>query len=377
MESQSMPPQTAKPVKSLMARYGDRLRKAHEATKDAEVKVNAGDLPAGINSGIAQLTKAYFGVYENGDMKGEPYFMASGICVEPKVYNGIPTAGCRVQFGPEPMCDTPNRQSAPRFEDHVAKVENLFKALGADMSNTEADDAMEATAAALQEARPFFRFRTWQSKATPQYPDPKVNCDWGMAVNFSPTDDPNAVQDDTTDNDEPTSDEVQETIEAASPTPAKPATKPVAKGPVAKKPPVKPDLSESTDLDALLAAANDAATDEEYASVASTRLTALAIEVGHDEETVNAAESWDAVVELINNPPTADEEPAADEPSGWKKDDLCEYKPVDPKTKKPDKAVLCEITKVDDANETVDLRSTVNKKQTWAKIPFAKIEVAS
>lgn len=370
-----MPPQQGKPVKSLMSRYGDRLRKAHEAVKDEEVKVNAGDLPPGINSGIAQLTKCYFGVYETGDLKGEPYLMASGVCVEPKVHNGIPTAGCRVQFGPEPICDTPNRAKTPRLEDHVAKIENLFKALGADMSQVDADDAFEATAAALQEARPYFRFRTWIGKATPQYPDPKVNCDWGLAVDYTPTDDPTAVQDD--------SDPVDETPNEPEPPPApKPTTKPAGSaakpGAVAKKPAAKPDLSDSTDLDALLAAANDGS-DVPYQSAATERLTALAVEAGHAEDAVGAAESWEAVVEMINNPPEADEpaEEPAPESEGWKKDDLCEYKPVDPKTKKAGKAVLCEIIKVDDKKQTVDIRSTVNKKQVWTAIPFDKIEQAS
>lgn len=368
-----MPPQQGKPVKSLMSRYGDRLRNAHESVKDAPVKVNAGDLPPGINSGIAQLTRAYFGTYETGDMKGEPYFMATGICVEPKVHNGIPTEGCRVQFGPEPICDTPNRASAPRLEDHVAKIENLFKALGADMSQVDADDAFEATAQALQDAKPFFRFRTWQGKPTQQYPDPRVNVDWGMAVDFTPSDDPTAVQDDSGEAD-------------SSPPPPPPPPKPSAPAGSAKPGPKKPaapppepepepveDLSESSDLDALLAAANDG---EHPQSVQATeRLTQLAVEAGHDADSVSAAESWDAVVEMINNPPTADSpEP---EPEGWKKDDLCEYKPVDPKTKKPGKAILCEILKVDEKKGTVDLRSTINKKQLWSGIPFDKIAASS
>lgn len=350
-----MPPQQGKPMKSLSARFGDRLRKAHDAAKDKEVKVNAGDLPAGIENGICQLTRCYFSEFKEGAIKGEPYLMATGIVVEPKEH-----AGKRVTFGPEPVCDTPER-SRKTLEEHVEYIENFFKKAGADMSGIDAADAFETTAAALEEAKPFMRFRTWQGKPTPQFPDPKVNHDWGLAVDYTPgaTDD---VQDDTEPEPEP-----------APKTPAKPA----AKAPPAK--PAKPDLSDSDDLEALVAAANDAS-DEDQQAVATQRLEALAIAAGKDGDEVAGAESWEQVAEWIKEggeSAAGDETPEPDEPADPAVGDLYEYAPVDPKTKKAGKAVLCEVINVDAKKRTADLKNTVNKKLTYAGVSWDALVVPS
>jgi hypothetical protein len=50
---------------------------------------------------------------------------------------------------------------------------------------------------ALKEAGPTFRFRTWASKPTEQYPDPKVNHEWRGVCNWDGDATEGAVEDDT------------------------------------------------------------------------------------------------------------------------------------------------------------------------------------
>src|SRR4051812_22954353 len=58
----------------------DAVLKKHAA--DAP-KQKFADLPGGINNGVAQLVRAYFGIIDSGDNKGKKYFRASGSVVEP------------------------------------------------------------------------------------------------------------------------------------------------------------------------------------------------------------------------------------------------------------------------------------------------------
>ena len=201
----------------LIAKLGDKLRKAHENHKADDVKYDAnGGLPAGIENGIAQLKTCKFGQYEKGDNKGEFYLMMTGIIVEPKAHEGVPVQGLRTSIM-EPMCDTPTR-SRKSVDDHVAFVYNEFKKLGADTADADPDN-LEELAAAVQEAAPYFRFRTWKgSVATSgQYAGKESRTQevWnGIVIGYE----------------QEVSGEVEdETEEAAKPAPAKkPATPPPA-----------------------------------------------------------------------------------------------------------------------------------------------------
>lgn len=190
-----MAKQVVKSGAGLIGKLGAKLKKAVEAHKDDEVRYSGGgsDLPGGIENGIARLVLCKFGVYEKGDMKGEYYFRAQGVVVSPKVYNGIPIEGLRTSIGPEPMCDTPNK-TRKTVEEHVDWVLNELRKLGIDTSEMGAED-LETTAEALQEDGPYFRFRTWQGQKRkkgeagyneaydgPNAPDPRVNHSWAGAI---------------------------------------------------------------------------------------------------------------------------------------------------------------------------------------------------
>lgn len=287
-----MPKQTAK-TGGLAAKYADKGRKAVASHREDETKYQAGmGLPAGIEDGLAQLTKCYFGVYEKGDgLVGEYYFRAEGTIIEPKSHNGVKVEG-RMTSLMEPMCDTPTR-SRKTIDDHVAWVLNEMRKLGLDTRNLQFDD-LETAAAQLQEAAPLFSFRTWagakdeivqkdgkwfvfnngKQKAGPYSnetalkganpyagQEPRVNEVWnGVASDQTPpaaNAASDSVQDDTAPADESTGGEL-------------------------------PD-----DLDALGELADGGSTD------AQTKITELARGAGLNDEVVENAENWTAAAESV------------------------------------------------------------------------------
>ncbi len=170
-------------------------RKAVHAHRDDETKFDSGgSLPAGIENGIAQLVDCRFSQYEKGDMKGEYFFLAAGVAVEPETHDGKKVAGKRTQIM-EPLCDTPKRASRPTISDHMGWILNEMRKLGADTKGADLED-LETLAASLKEAAPYFSFRTWKGEATKEYPNPRTNEVWNGAINYDGTA-PNAVEDNT------------------------------------------------------------------------------------------------------------------------------------------------------------------------------------
>lgn len=171
----------AKRVKqSVLRAKMEQGQRAFSHLKDAPVNYGVGtDLPAGV-IGVAQLTECKFDVYKNGEFVGEPYFYASGVVVSPEEFQGVRIAGAITQIGPEPLCDTPNR-SRKTIDDHLAWVINEMKKLGVDTTQMSDEDwatELEVAAEELKEQQPYFRFRTWQSRPTEQFPDPRVLHQW-------------------------------------------------------------------------------------------------------------------------------------------------------------------------------------------------------
>lgn len=185
---------------SLLSKLGAKLRKAVDSHKDDETKISSGgDLPKDV-IGIAQLVECKFGQYENGDNKGEYFFYAAGVVKTPATFNGMPIKGMRTQIGPEPMCDT-DRGSRKSLDEHVAWVMNEMRKLGAETADLD-DGDLESLAAALKEAKPHFKFRTWQGQATKQYPNPRVNHSWEGIMEDFESDEDDPVVDETDDDEE-------------------------------------------------------------------------------------------------------------------------------------------------------------------------------
>jgi hypothetical protein len=388
-----MPPVKQNTSGGLFKKLGTALAKAHEAHKDEEVKYsNMGDLPPGINNGIAQLVECKFSQYEKGDQAGEYFFYAAGVVVSPTEHKGLRITGLRTSIM-EPLCDTPTR-SRKTVDEHVGWIYNELRKLGCDTSSLTPDN-LEEVAAMLKEAKPFFQFRTWAGQPSAEYPDPRTNHTWNGVCEFTPSEDgtTSGVQDNGDDNEPAPESKPTKTTAAPKATPTtaaskttatttKTATKPTA--PVKKEPEPEPgpEFNEFQDLDSLGEAAQENGEDG-----AIDRLTEMALAAGMTQEDIDGAESWLAVVQFIKENPTTpedstegEEEPEP-EPEGPKVDDVYKYQPNDPKTKKPainpktkkPLIVECTVTRVAERKQTVDLLNlddgkTVYKAVAWTAL---------
>lgn len=272
-------------VGGLFKKLGQAGVKAFEETKDNDpVAPGGGDLPAGIENGIAQLVDVRFGVYESGDNIGQYYFMAAGIVVEPKKLGKIPIEGLRTQIGPEPICATP-KKTRKTIAEHMAWIQNNMKLLEPSIFAGIGLDQIEQAAVNLMELKPYFRFRTWKGDATTEYPNPQTFHSWQGAVEFDPDKGDTGVTDNT---EEATTPKAATGKKTAT---AKAADKPKAAAKKGTKTEPAVDLSADLDATAALADEND--------GPAMNFLKKLALEAGISEEDVDNAENWIAVLESI------------------------------------------------------------------------------
>lgn len=368
-----MPPQ--KVTTTLAKKLGAKLATAHQENVGKDYKGSAGgDLPEGITNGIAKLTSAKFGIFEQGDNKGQFYFMASGIVVDVPQDDLKWAIGLRTQWGPEPICDTVSKAGAQfnkTTAEHLEKVYNLWRGLGVNPDEIDAgeDGALEATAEAMQNAGIYFKFRTWKGKETPQFPNPRVQHDWGRACEYSPPEDAGGVQDETPPAPAPVAKPAPKVATPAAKL-AAPAKGPAAKAKPAPAPEPEPaaEYTDTADIDSLLAAANDDS-DETAQVNAQQALKDQAMSLGHDEATCDACPTWEALVALIKG----EDAPTAE---AFAVGEHYYYCPPDPKTKKPGKKVQCEVIAVDADAGTVDLQNGTNPKIKYKGVATDKLEGA-
>lgn len=376
----------------LFKKYGPRLEKAHELHKGDETEYSQfGELPPGINGGIAQLVDCRFGQYAKGDLTGEYFFYAAGTVHSPIEHEGVRTEGLRTSIT-EPLCDTPNK-TRKTVEDHLGWIYNELRKLGVDTENMDVSQ-LEETCADLKEMQPFFRFRTWQGEATPQYPNPRVNHQWGGQVDYSPDEDAGAATEDET--------------EEATPTPPKKAgtkatsngkatqvakngavaTPTQVKGKNPKKAPTPPPEEPEEEAEAFnefgdlmsLGKAADEEEDSQEKDDAQQKLTDMALEAGISQETIDNIENWSVLAGMISDPRAAEEQGEAEEESTteeepeaeeWSIGQVCLFKPLDPKTKKrAAKGVECEILMVDKDKGSVDLKNLENGKTIYKNVKW-------
>lgn len=361
-----MPKQSAK--SGLTAKLGTVGAKAFEAHKADEVVLSAGgDLPAGIDDGIAKVKNIKFGQYKEGDFKGEYYYSARAIVVEPKKYAGLAT-----QIGPEPMCDTPTR-SRKTVEDHLAFVMNEYRKMGINTEEIGYDD-LETTAAALTEDGPYIRFRTWKgskqeivekngkfyvgdkeykteaaAKAANKYVgvEPRTQHDWrGLAEGYVDESDASSGTEDETETEEAEAEAVEEEVveeETVEEEVAEEETE------------VAEEEEEGPDLDALAKKA------DKKDKAAMKQLKAIALEAGLEEDAVDNADDWKSVVTMINDaatPAEEEEEAVVEEEEEWKpkKEETYKYALLNPKTKKKSN-IDVEVMTVSEKNESVTLKN--------------------
>jgi hypothetical protein len=201
-------PRQSSKVSGIFSRYGPKAVEAFNKHKGDETEYgNFGDLPPGIDGGIAQLVDCrVLEIKEGKQNSGELMFFARGVVVEPEEVED-PRTGLVVRIKnrnttiSEPLFHTPGR-SRETFEDHMAYVLNQLRKLGLPTEDIAAtDEEFNAQLDTLRESAPFFRFRTWQGQKSEQYPDPKVNHTWegtqGLE-DYTPPDEGSPIEDDAT-----------------------------------------------------------------------------------------------------------------------------------------------------------------------------------
>lgn len=397
-----MPSQTGQ--NALLGKLGPKARAFVDGRKDAEPELaGGGDLPAGIENGVAQVILCTFGKVQEGKKSaGGLFFQAQAIVKLPKDVGGVPIAGRRTRLY-KIIASAQQLAKGEYDEKALAWAQDQIKMLAGKGASPAmfVIDRLEATAAIIQKAKPHTLFRTWKgsksdvrlvdgkwwlcnlnddgsvkatvagkgpyasdqaAKMANPYAgnDPMVQHTWGGAV---PWVEPSAngqaathVQDET-----PTTSEPSAPFDEF-------AGQDVTSEPSGDN--VGTDYSASNDLDALAATAPD----DESARV---RLSEIAGENGIDEETVNASTSWEAVVEMIRAAQTDGQE-TDDKPWVPEKSEVYGYRPSikDTKTKKFVRAknpIDCEVTSVDAQAETVSLRNTVDKKTVYKDVTWADL----
>lgn len=159
------------------------------ANDKTEMSANMGELPSGIENGVAKLTAFKFGEYERGKFQGKRFFMAMGNVVSPRkmVIDGdpFPIEGMMTRIGPEPLCDTPDRKRKTTG-DHVAWMLNELRKLGLDTSNLSTQEELEEACNVLVEEGVYFRFRTWGGP-TESDPNATTQHTWNGACEWEQT----------------------------------------------------------------------------------------------------------------------------------------------------------------------------------------------
>ena len=154
------------------------------------------------------------------------------------------------------------------------------------------------------------------------------------------------------------------------------------------EPEPEPDFDETQDLDSLAAKADAKKPDK----AAMEQLEQFALQAGIDQDAINAADNWAAVVEMINaggaeavqeEEEAAEEETAEDEtPVEPNKGDVYKYQAIDPKTRKPlldprtkkaKKPVEVEVVAVNKKAGLVDLKSLDDPKVLYKSVPYDQL----
>lgn len=345
-----MPGQTQK--SGIMTALGNDAKKAVAASRKQEtVYPTGGGLPAGIESGIARLTDIGFAKYKKGENIGKFFFSASAVVITPETHDGMIVKGKHTRIQPEPMCATPKASKKKLVKDHIDFVTNLFRQLGLDTADFP-DDDLDAMAAALKEAAPYFTFRTWKGTKQTTGPyagkEPRVNEVWERVI-------PDYVEEGGSGDDV-----VDESGGGDETPPDEEATSDSEEGRESEGDGLSEN--EAADLDTIIASANEGNED------AQRELQALAEANGVGDECA-AADDWDAAGEIVKAAITGESEPEAEyEPT---KGDVVFYKPLDPKTKKPfKKGVQCEVTAVNKKAKKVDLKNLTNTKLVYKQVAF-------
>jgi hypothetical protein len=376
-----MPVQTSK--SSLFKKLGSQGVKAIKAHAHDDPKYGRVDLPPNIRNGVAKLTKLYFDTYKNGDNKGELFLRGEAAVVFPKeaaTENGpMYIYGATTSPMPWPCCETKKS-----LDENMETMLSQLKLLGADKDELDAaaeeEGGIEAIAAAIEEAAPYFRFTT-----DPKYDqnDKKKEKVIGTWENWRGIKGPGY---DLTDYTEESDDQVDdETGGKGAKADVEEDEKPAKNGKLtAKKKEKEPEpeaADAEVDLDALAEVADD--DDNEDSTDAKKQLKGIALEAGLSKKWVDdVAKNWTAVAERVkekqdeasqadqSNGEAEGEAAADDEPKEPTEGDIVKYKGA-----KDKKATEYEVTAVDAKKKTVNLKQIDDGKSKYLGVKFDDVEI--
>jgi len=376
----------------LFKKYGARLDTAVKKASDKEASYGFQQIPGGIKNGVAQLVTCGFEQYKDGsNMKkidgssavGEYYFRAAGVVVEPEfitdkdgrkiVVKGLQTS---VMI---PVIETKNQKGEITSMDaNIERIENVLKQFGVPKEEFLAGGAaLEGIAQMVQESAPHFKFETSQSEPTQQYPNPRVWENWYGTKGLEGYEPPVSG---------PTPGAVDNTAAKTAPKPQSPAAK-LPSGSAAGGGGggdfggafagcwATSDLPDDVNELAALADGDDEATKDP----AIQKLQEIALAAGVTEDEWGATGTYAEAAGLVEAK-RAEAEGGGSSDSGEEapfepaKGEVYEYRPVDPKTKKPMKnAVEVEVTAVDKKTSTV----TIKRSDTKAVIKGVRFDELS
>lgn len=308
----------------FLAKHQNRLGKAFDAAKTREIDTsNMGQVPAGIEAGVAQLVECkLIRIAQGKKYAGEWCFFARGVCKLPLEHNGIPTYGLSTSII-ETLADTPESSGKRKtFDDHVGWMIEQLRMLAPDLDWENASFAdLESIIAAIKDARPHFRFRTWKGPKATTGPyknqEPRVMHTWLGYVDFE---------------------------EAGVVDPSDPATGVEDNG-------VAEEIHSSNGQQAVSAGDNDDsdAPFDEFEDTPEPLEGALASEEPSSQHDTTEHDT--------------DEQDTSEQAQGWEVGQVCSYRPIDKKTKKRSAtSVECEIIGVSDDGGSYTLRNLTDSR---------------
>jgi hypothetical protein len=295
-------------MSSFASRFGAQVAAANREHKDKPIDTGNRRLPAGINNGVAKLSAMYTKEYvdDKAGMKGQTFFRASAIVVQPTEHKGEKVAGLITQVI-IPLCPIPEKgqRGAKSFSDQWFEFQNLFKLLGINPPNEQGTDeaaglriqayyfaAMKAlTDPARQQTNPVyisFSTRGWTPPATPMQPNPTemVFESWHGLADYKVTHNPAAAVRDNTQPD------------AHTPPPSMGAD----------GLPNVPAKGETTLVEEVAFLLDTINADNQDSAPAAERLQELARENGWSQDAINEAPDWNAVAQMALPVPQVDPE---------------------------------------------------------------------
>lgn len=330
----------------LFKKLGKKLDEAVKKHADDDTKYGIIQIPAGISNGIAKLEELYFAQYKSGQNEGEYYMRGMGVIMSPETVM-TPQGEMKVQGLQTsimvPVCETKTQAGkVTPIEDNVANVLNEMRKLaGDDFTKGKTGADLEAMAAAIQEAGPYFKFTTTVRKAQKQGEPDGVWENWHGSKgleNYEPETAHVMV------------DETGAPVETQ--TESTPGDAPDGEG----------SFSEFGDLTSLVEKADAGDVD------AQKEIVALAEKAGITEEQMTAAKDYAEIASMLGGEATTEEAPAEEEAPAqeWEPAKEETYKReievIGPGKKKMKKKVDIEILTVDKKTKTVTAKDSATQK---------------